>query len=375
MTGNCGDNYMNQPMCMQHTLGLEVDLVHYSWTYFEHQDVEQYQERFIRWAYQFPHRAIPTILNTDNCNKHLDNGKARPKMYAKYGEFGMNYLCMQGGVYEATGFDKGKPGFEKGSVGDKLHETTRYGENETDKVRQRSLGVGFRNWHPGPLIFQTVADALGWQYSNAILKAIDMILAEENPKMKWAPFPEAIDLGEPSHCNPEVCATNTLPSCNNFETPTYGQPSVAMIDPSDGEYPYDASSYNWRRKDGPITNYMPRQEMSKPECKHLDHCSGWQRGGMQDSGWIVFKFSNLETGHILFCCQDKKGGKEALESGQLIAELDGEKKELSLIMGGKCILVQERFVESSDKDRSHFLGVFQPKSAHSLCTIDHVMGI
>ena len=30
-----------------------------------------------------------------------------------------------------------------------------------DAERRDSLGVVWRNWHPGPLLFQTVADSLG----------------------------------------------------------------------------------------------------------------------------------------------------------------------------------------------------------------------
>jgi len=376
MTGGCGDSFKDQPMCMKHTLGEDVDLVHYSWTYFEHRDVEKYQERFIRWAYKFPKSPLPLILNTGNCNNLLGENRSmwyRKLMYLKYGPLGMNYLCMQGGLWEGGHYEKGKPGMEPGKVGDKLHDTTRYGENETAQ-RKRSLGVVYRNWHPGPLQFQLVADALGWQYSNAILKAIDLILKEEDPKSKWDPYPDKVELEEPSHCDPAICDTKNPPSCHNAETPTYGAPSVEYLDPSSSDYPYDKETYNWARHDDRVTMLIPRDERSRPECQHLDHCGGWWRNGGNDSGWIAFKFNNLETGRIIFCCQGKQGGKEAVEQGELIVELNNNRVEIEPVMD-KCVLVQEKFSDPAEASQTHILGIFQPKSAKKICTIDHVIGV
>jgi hypothetical protein len=43
-----------------------------------------------------------------------------------------------------------------GGVGDGLHTTTRYGKTDEGGAREKSLGVVWRNWHPGPLGFQLV---------------------------------------------------------------------------------------------------------------------------------------------------------------------------------------------------------------------------
>ena len=80
--------------------------------------------------------------------------------------------------------------------------------------------VGFRNWHPGPLFFQTTADALAWKYSHAMLRAIDEILKEKNPLKKWpeeiVPMPE---IGSPIKC--KQCDKG-VPYCYDGEWPIYG---------------------------------------------------------------------------------------------------------------------------------------------------------
>ena len=63
----------------------------------------RYQERYIRWAYKFPKSPLPLILNTGNCNNLVGENRSmwnRKLMYLKYGPLGMNYLCMQGGLWE-----------------------------------------------------------------------------------------------------------------------------------------------------------------------------------------------------------------------------------------------------------------------------------
>jgi hypothetical protein len=63
-----------------------------------------------------------------------------------------------------------------GEVGDGVgHTTTRYGETEND-ARKKSLGVFYRNWHPGPMGFQVVADAIAWRLAVAGMDAADMLI-------------------------------------------------------------------------------------------------------------------------------------------------------------------------------------------------------
>ena len=65
------------------------------------------------------------------------------------------------------------------------HQMTRYGDQAVPPplpatataaqiaARKKSLGVVFRNWHPGPLGFQVVADGLLYYYTAAMLRALD----------------------------------------------------------------------------------------------------------------------------------------------------------------------------------------------------------
>ena len=92
---------------------------------------------------------------------------------------------------------KKAPGW--GEVGDGIHTTTRYGELETD-ARKKSLGVFYRNWHPGPLGFQVVADAIAWRLASAGVEAADMLLSGETAVDDDAhPVPQA-SLGQ-GHCD------------------------------------------------------------------------------------------------------------------------------------------------------------------------------
>jgi hypothetical protein len=74
-----------------------------------------------------------------------------------------------------------------GNSGDCQHTTTRYGKTDEGGAREKSLGVLWRNWHPGPLGFQMVSDAFGYLYMDAMLRAFDLIEAESDPVGKYKP--------------------------------------------------------------------------------------------------------------------------------------------------------------------------------------------
>ena len=76
------------------------------------------------------------------------------KMAERYAEYGYNAFYLRTGHtlgghdYEAekkSGVDRYAWGF----IGDGYHNVTRYGANEENQNRKDSLGVVFRNWHPG----------------------------------------------------------------------------------------------------------------------------------------------------------------------------------------------------------------------------------
>ncbi|KAL7532064.1 hypothetical protein ACHAWF_006667 [Thalassiosira exigua] len=161
--GNCGDSHLNQHFCLGMNVSPEVDIVHYSWTYFEHGDEIVPHEDLIRWAQLLPKRPPVHLFNTgtlDRLVKPMHTGpnttsympdKTLTRRYAKYGYNGffLRTAFEKGGHdYEA---EKGREDdpidrFGPGHVGDGYHNVTRYGEDEEDEDRRTSLGVVMRNW-------------------------------------------------------------------------------------------------------------------------------------------------------------------------------------------------------------------------------------
>jgi hypothetical protein len=103
-----------------------------------------YHELITRWATLLPKSPATIIFNCDN------NPWSRSDLQDKYAKWGANSLTLDSGLL-ANGVYKGKVW---GAIGDGMHTTTRYGANESE-ARQKSLGVVFRNWHPGPLVSVT----------------------------------------------------------------------------------------------------------------------------------------------------------------------------------------------------------------------------
>ena len=124
--GGCGDSYRNQIWCVRNMVGDDVDVVHYSWTYFEAGDrtVEAWHEMFIRWSLLLDNAPVPTIINVGEGG--VDH------LYNHYKQFGYNTIYLQKGLKKQ--FPKYKK--EWGVVGDGMHNETRYGGS----------GVMWRNW-------------------------------------------------------------------------------------------------------------------------------------------------------------------------------------------------------------------------------------
>jgi hypothetical protein len=187
--GGCGDSFRNQLYCVRNTLGDDADIVQYSWTYFEGDPGEAAaaHESFVRFALAMKRSPAPLFMNTGGynsaCQSKFDNSGA---IFDKYAEWGINAICLQTGIKK-----KGYAGKKWGAVGDGIHQTTRYGEEAVPKplpagasasviaARKKSLGVVFRNWHPGPLGFQVVSDTMFYYYSAAMLRALEAIEAIE----------------------------------------------------------------------------------------------------------------------------------------------------------------------------------------------------
>ena len=186
-------------------------------------EVGEWHERLIRYAQLMEHQPPVNFINAMN-----DLYADLHDMYAFYEETAApNAVMMSGGMRQANlTLNRGGA-----TIGDGLHNTTRYGEKEENPDRKQSLGVGFRNWHPGPLGFQYLADVLGYAYNMHFLAALDVIekeyfltTATRDPKFSSTRKPLlGSDLGDPKVCNSTYCKVDTPPGSHlppvSFSTP------------------------------------------------------------------------------------------------------------------------------------------------------------
>lgn len=197
-TGECGDSFQNQVFCFRNLVGDDIDILHYEWTYFG--TYGAYHELILRWALALPKAPplfiyntggykpsmvpsepddftdfIPAVLTQESSKEDID---IFARVYAKYG---FN-AYLQERHLSLNGKFLGKIW---GQEGDGLHNTTRKGESLFNMINNEnfedvmdevhSQGVVFRNWHPGPLGLQAVADAFTYLYLRAFINAIDRI--------------------------------------------------------------------------------------------------------------------------------------------------------------------------------------------------------
>jgi hypothetical protein len=365
--------------CLRTLVGDDVDMTQYSWTYFEAgssaEELQLYHELFDRWSLLMERGPVPQIIYTSDCTKlsALDR-----KLLDAYGPFGADVLCMERGI-ETVGY----PGKEWGVVGDTLHDTTRYGEAPgVSEERRRSLGVVFRNWHPGPLLFQTTADVIAYKMSDAMLLALDRIATEPQPGVRWPRRPRLLArdaLPKPLACPKEWCSVPEPPRCLDYEEPTFGDQHFRRIDPHDPTNPHrslaDPSDAGWRLwRDDPGLRYVPKQERHLPECAHPAHCAGLVAPPSQQPGWLTFELPHLDLGFVAVCCSKKRCGELMLEAGAEFL-LDGAPPASPPrpIRNGKCVEVQSRFADG--KARTVHLGIRLPAREKPIPAITHVIGL
>ena len=71
--GECGDSFRNQIFCVLHNVGADIDLLHYSWTYFESGgDIARFHEMIVRWALMMDHAPAVHIFNTGGIKGDAD---------------------------------------------------------------------------------------------------------------------------------------------------------------------------------------------------------------------------------------------------------------------------------------------------------------
>jgi hypothetical protein len=368
--GSCGDNMENQIFCLRNMVGDDVDVTIYSWTYFEagwfksddsRKGLANIHEMFTRWSLKMDRSPTPMFVNVGEDSKPWDGWNSLVKRYGKYGT---NVIYIQK-YLNTIGYKR-----KWNEAGDGMHTTTRYGEH-ANSTRKKSLGAVFRNWHPGPLGFQLVADTLAWSLTASILKGCELLesgadVSAKVPLMLESALPEheckATSIGH----SPKWCETEEPPSCINYERPTYGNGQIRISTGDELNPWYGTYKEDHREVLKPERELIPREEREAAECKHLDVC----RGFTSDT-FITFRLPRIEVGVIGVCCFGD-GVKKCKEA--MIERLDFylDKTKLTVTEGApdKCVYVQKEWTGVSDAGGHLYLAI-DMKRAKGL-TISHV---
>jgi len=348
--GGCGDSYRNQIFCMRNLVGDDVDAIHYTWTYFEAGDREiaKWHETYIRWSLLMNNAPVPFIVNVGKI-------KGSEHLFDQYKKFGYNVLYLEKALKKYYKFQKAW-----GKVGDGIHNKTRYGGD----------GVMFRNWHPGPLGFQLVADTIAKVYAKALKIAVTKPARPELGQLL-----SQADLPKPVACNKEWCGTEEPPGCVNFEEPTHGNAQIRVVTPeTDDLFPYNSlytENNDWVFSKPAKSSLMPRQDRNRPECQHLDYCSGYMSNS---EGWITLRLPRMTKGLIYVCCSGKVCGNN-LQDFEFI--LDGHQLDHHNIKTGipskKCAQILDGFHgDLSDSSGHLYLGI---KGGEKQVKLSHVIAL
>jgi hypothetical protein len=184
-------------------------------------------------------------------------------------------------------------------------------------VTDADLYVSSVRQHPGPMGFQLTSDAFTYVYTNALLKALDLIekdfVDDNDPRNKWSASERPLlmkgDLPEPQFCDPEYCVVDEAPRCLNYELPTFGQWGARVEDPNDDLNPYAGENQNWNvwHENNDIWKMVAKADIAffkdredKEICRHLDACGGISAQKAED-GMVVFRLPKMEVGLVVIC--------------------------------------------------------------------------
>jgi len=374
--GSCGDSFKNQVFCLKQSAGSDCNIVHYSWTYFEHRGEEApFHDLMFRSAMLLekspPAHFYKTGGSWNSQTNRLDC-YGGSKLNDDYPGYGYNAICQEAGL-TSGGHYTGK---EWGRVGDGYHNTTRYGAQVKNKERQDSLGVEFRNWHPGPLGFEYVSDAMANLYSHNVLDAVTLIEEEwaagRDPRktFKRKLFSIKNDRPGPVYCDPRLCNNEEPPECLNFEIPVFGPHGARIEDPQNNLNPYLGMKQEWVLKPQPKVDYKMSSkadllyaEKFDPdlECGFPDHCGGIHAPKGPENGHVVFRLPKMTQGIIIVCVLGK--ADEFLESEFLNIEIDQKPIDKSTIKSQcqKCMYILDGWPEDLHDDAGHIYLAFNWK--------------
>ncbi|KAL7543187.1 hypothetical protein ACHAWF_007333, partial [Thalassiosira exigua] len=96
--GGCGDDHQNQVFCITHNLSPDVDIIHYSWTYFEKRNPGVQREQLVRWAQRMHRRPmVHHLVARGKKNTCSGDVIANVELAKRYAIYGYNAFCIQTG--------------------------------------------------------------------------------------------------------------------------------------------------------------------------------------------------------------------------------------------------------------------------------------
>ena len=246
--------------------------------------------------------------------------------------------------------------------------------------------------------FQLTSDAYTYVYTQALLKALDLIEKDmkdgNDPVDTWAASERPLllkeDLPEPKFCEAEYCTVDEAPGCLNYELPTYGFWGARVEDPDDVLNPYAGENQNWQVwHDSPsLFNMVGKQDTAifqKREdseiCRHLDACGGISAKKATD-GMVVFRLPKMEVGLVVLCgCCGKKAGEELIMNNDKIEisynTVPVDRKDWDIWPNGKCVRIMKRFPTAGRMSETptghHYLGVKVLGDMDKTVRISHVI--
>jgi hypothetical protein len=380
---------------------------------------QEQREQLIRWAQQMPKRPMVHHLvargKANTCEGDSEENVMLDQTYAPYG---YNAFCIQTGLYFG-GYDYDADiandinRFGWQGHGDGYHNTTRYGEQlPDDDPRKQSLGVVYRNWHPGPLGFQIASDAFAYVYISGLLIALEIIeddmdsgvdvferwfhqhtgerrlmqststhLAGGQRQLHQLPPPKS--LPEPLFCDARYCSTPHPPSCLNYELPTFGPPGI-KVHSVDDNWSLWHEPNNWNYMVGKVDIAIFKQK-DDPEwykkCSHLDACGGIATSGGR-AGEIVYELpAEQMTSGLVFvcvCCGKKVVESMIMNNDNVIFKLNGrvlDKGAMDIYPVDKCVRLLEGFGKDGYQKEDKMLLSVQVLGGETEVKLSHVVAL
>lgn len=401
--GGCGDSHKNQVFCVTQNLSPDVDIIHYSWTYFEKGGAEEQREQLVRWAQLMPRRPmVHHLVARGKANTCEADSVPNVELDRTYARYGYNAFCIQTGLYfgghdydTEMANDINRFGWQH--TGDGYHNTTRYGEElPDDDPRKESLGVVYRNWHPGPLGFQIASDAFAYVYISGLLLALDIIEEDMesgvNVFERWfdtsagrqrqlLQLPPLESMPEPLFCHPLYCSTPHPPSCLNYELPTFG-PAGINIDLVTDDWSLWHEPNKWNYMVGKVDTKIFKEKGDPAwyeKCTHLDACGGITTGG-KGTGMIVYDLpvEQMTAGLVVICvcCGKKIAESMVLNNDNIVFKLNDrvlDKSGMDLYPAAKCVRLLKGFEEDGYEKEEKMLLSVEVLGGETEVKISHVI--